>query len=256
MVRPSAPTGSQAVDRALSVLGLFDHTTEWLTIGEVATAIGVHRSTASRLVAVLERHRLLERDARSGAFTLGLGLVSLSGHVLNRFPVRASAREIVRAVRDETGETTFLGVVDGDEVIYIDQATTLHMQVELDWVGRRHALTHGVTGALLLAYQPPEVIAELLAEARSEGRPETALIDGEVMAGVRRDGHYARFDDPYKGDAAVAAPLRDRRGAVVAAFCVGGPRHRISRARFDGELVPAALRAAALISERLGFGSH
>lgn len=253
MATPFAPAGSQAVDRALSVLHLFDHQAEWLTIGEVADALGVHRSTASRLIAALERKRLLERDARTGAYTLGLGLVSLASSVLNRFPVRASAREVVRSVRDETGETVHLGIVDGDEVIYIDQATTVHVQVEIDWVGRRHRLTHGVTGALLLAHQPPAVIAELLAEARSESRPEVELIDEAVMADVRRLGYYARYDDPHATQAAVAAPVRDHRGHLVAALCVGGPRHRIGQERFADELIPVAVHAAAKISERLGF---
>jgi len=253
MATPSAPVGSQAVDRALSVLHLYGHQTEWLTIGEVAHALGVHRSTASRLIATLERHRLLERDARTGAYTLGLGLVSLASSVLNRFPVRASAREVVRVLRDETGETVHLGVVDGDEVIYIDQATTVHAQVEIDWVGRRHRLTHGVTGALLLAYQGDAIVAELLAEARSERQPEVELIDEAVIDDVRRLGYYARYHDPNTTQAAVAAPVRDHRGRLVAALCIGGPRHRIGRERFEAELVPDVVRAAAKISERLGF---
>jgi DNA-binding IclR family transcriptional regulator len=253
MVTPHKPAGSQAVHRALSVLQLFDHQTEWLTIGEVADALGVHRSTASRLIAALEGHRLLELDPRTGAYTLGLGLVSLASSVLNRFPVRASAREVVRTVRDETGETVHLGVVAGDEVIYIDQATTVHAQVEIDWVGRRHRLTHGVTGALLLAYQPSAVIDELLAEARSEGRPEIGLIDEAVMADTRRRGYYARYHDPHTTQAAVAAPVLDHRGQLVAALCVGGPRHRIGEDRFEDELVPVAVQAAAKVSERLGF---
>ena len=249
----SAPTGSQAVDRALSVLHLFDEQAEWLTIGEIAQALGVHRSTASRLIAALERHRLLERDARTGAYTLGLGLVSLSSSVLNRFPVRASAREVVRSTRDETGETVHLGIVDGDQVIYIDQATTVHVQVEIDWVGRPHPLTHGVTGALLLAYQPSEVIAELLAEARNENRPEAELLDEAAIADIRRLGYYFRYHDPHTTTGAVAAPVRDHRGDVVAGFCIGGPRHRIGQERFETELIPVAVSAAAKISERLGF---
>jgi DNA-binding IclR family transcriptional regulator len=76
------------------------------------------------------------------------------------------------------------------------------------------------------------------------------------MAEVRRAGHYARHADPLTGHAAVAAAVRDHRGGVVAGLCVGGPSHRIGRTRFERELVPATLRGAARISERLGFGTH
>src|SRR5437870_5898201 len=162
-----AVAGSQAVDRALSILGPFDERTTELTIAAAAARLGVHRSTASRLLAALERHGLLEDTG--GGYRLGLGLVSLAGLVLNRFPARAIARDVLRDLRDSTGETAYLGLLDGREVVYIDQASSPHVAVNVDWVGYRQALTAGVTGFLLLAYQPPAVIEELLRESDANG---------------------------------------------------------------------------------------
>jgi DNA-binding IclR family transcriptional regulator len=248
-----AQQGSQAVERALAIFELFDEGHERLTIAEVAAALDVHRTTASRLLSALERHRLVELDEPTGTYVLGLGLVSLAGHVLNRFPVRDSGHAIIRDLRDQTAETAYLGVLDGDQVVYIDQASSPHVRTNIDWVGRSHPLTAGVTGALLLAFQAPEVIGELLREARSDDAATAEHLSAAELQRAREQGHLARYKDPLSDQAVVAAPIRDRRGEVVAAVCLSAPRHRVDEQRFLHNLIPATLRAAAGISEGLGF---
>jgi IclR family acetate operon transcriptional repressor len=242
------PAGTQAVERAVAILELFDERTPDLSIADVVSALDVHRSTASRMMATLERHGLLEQADVPGRYRLGLGLVTLAGLVLNRFPVRALARPRLRELRDETNETAWLGMLDGHSVIYLDQASSRHITVNVDWVGRRQALTDGVTGRLLLAFQPADVIERLVDEAA----PGAVGLSDVELASVRRRGHAVRIgdaDDAYTG---VAVPIRDHRGAVIAAIALGGPRYRVSPERLEAELVPMALRAAARVSEALG----
>ncbi len=248
----AAPPGGQAVHRALAILALFDEQTPRLAIGEVASALGVHRSTASRLLEALERHRLVERTDDGRGYVLGLGLVSLAGHVLNRFPARAAGGDVVRSLRDRTGESAWLGVLAGDEVVYIDQASSPHVRLNTDWVGRRQTLTAGVTGAVLLAFQRPEVIDELLRAGRSDGEPAAQGLTTEELAAVRRQDYLARYGGAATGHAIVAAPIRDHRRDVVAAVSLSGPCHRVDERRFVDELIPATRGAAQRISERLG----
>jgi len=241
-------TGCQAVDRALSLLELFDERTEELTIAEAAAQLGVHRSTASRFLSALERHGLLEQH--EGRYRLGLGLVSLAGLVLNRFPARAIARDVLRELRDEVGETVYLGLLDDREVVWIDQASGHHVTVNADWVGYRQPLTAGASGFLLLAQQPPDVIAELVETANGDG-PE--LPSELELAAIRRRGYLVRVSDGDDGGSAgAAAAVRDHRGTTVAALSVWGPRHRVE-SRLHDEIVPALLRAAARVSEGLGY---
>ncbi|MDP9399544.1 MAG: hypothetical protein M3P39_01015, partial [Actinomycetota bacterium] len=182
-----------------------------------------------------------------------LGLVWLAGHALARFPVRDAGRELVHELRDQTGETTYLAVVHRSEVIYIDQASSPHVRVMIDWVGRRTPLTVGITGAVLLAHQPPEVVAALLDEARRQGRAgaEPGLV--AELERTRRQGYLARFDDPTSHEAVVCVPVFDHLGVVVAALCLGAVRHRVDERRFAEELIPLTLQAAARISARLGY---
>jgi DNA-binding IclR family transcriptional regulator len=246
---PHNISGTQAVDRALSILLWFDERTPELTVADVATRLGVHRSTASRLLAALERSGLVEVDTATGSYRLGLRLVSLAGLVLNRYPVRALARGVLAELRDETGETAYLGLLDDREVVYIDQASSPYVAVNVDWVGARQRLTSGATGFLLLAFQPPEVIDELVG-ATSDAGP---LVPSELeLAAIRRKGYLIRPRGEPDGDIAVAAAIRDHRGSVVAAVTVAGPRHRVEE-EMESTILPAVLRAAARVSEALGY---
>jgi IclR family transcriptional regulator, KDG regulon repressor len=243
-------SGTQAVDRALGILQWFDERTPELSVGEVAERLGVHRSTAARLLAALERQGLVEADAQSGRYRLGLRLVSLAGLVLNRFPVRGLARDVLRELRDATQETAYLGLLDGREIVYIDQASSPHVAVNVDWVGARQRLTEGATGFLLLAFQPPAVIDELVREAAGQDGPP---VPSELeLAAIRRDGFLVRRAPEPEGSASVAAPVRDHRGVTIAALTVSGPRHRMDD-KIDTVILPAVLRAAARVSERLGY---
>src|SRR5258706_12804758 len=120
-MRMDAATGAKAVDRALTILGFFDEGQSELTVADVAARLGVHRSTASRLLAALERHGLLESTA--AGYRLGLRAVSLGGLVLNRFPARAIARDGLGELGATTEETAYLRPRDGDEAVYLRQAT-------------------------------------------------------------------------------------------------------------------------------------
>ena len=244
----AAVSGCQAVERAIAILELFDERRTVLAIGDVARELGVHRSTASRLMATLERRGLLEADDGTPGYRLGLGLVPRAGYVLNRFPVRACAGQVLRELRDLTGETAWLGVLDGQRITYLDQASSPHVTVNVDWVGVRHDLTEGVTGRLLLAYQPREVIDRLVAAAS----PAAIGLAETELAAVRRAGYAVRLGDGEDGYTGVAVPIRDAMGGVVAAISLGGPRFRVSEERLRDELVPTALQAAARVSEALG----
>jgi DNA-binding IclR family transcriptional regulator len=250
---PDASRGSQAVDRALSVLWLFDEQTETLSIGDIASAVGVHRSTAWRLLGALQRAGLVEQEPMSGRFRLGIALVSLAGHVLDRFPARASGRKVLSDLRDQLEETAYLGVLDGTSVVYIDQASSPHVRHHVDWVGRRQSLSEGVTGTLLLAFQPPEVIDELMHGPLTRRRAHDQDLEERVLAAVRERGYLARLPDPLSGLTVVSTPVRNHRSEVVAAITTTAPQHRADRERLDNELVPTTLQAAALVSEALGY---
>ena len=251
---PSSPRrGSQAVDRALSILWLFNEQKETLSIGEISDMLQVHRSTAWRLLGALQRAGLVEQDPTTGRFRLGIAVVSLAGHVLDRFPARAAGRKVLSDLRDELEETVYLGVLDETSVVYIDQASSPHVRHNVDWVGRRQTLDEGVTGALLLAYQSPEIIHEVMHPPAGRQEPQDRLLNERALAEVRDRGYLSRLNDPRSGLIVVSAPVHDHRGDVVAAITATAPQHRADRRRLDEQLAPATVQAATLVSEALGY---
>jgi len=243
------PSGTQAVDRALQILQWFDDRTPELGVADVAARLGVHRSTAARLLAALERNGFLEAQP-DGRYRLGLRLVSLAGLVLNRYPVRALGHDVLRELRDETEETAYLGLLDGREIVYIDQVSSPHVAVNVDWVGERQSLVSGATGFLLLAFQPPEVIRDIVEKANGQTAPR--LPSELELAAIRRDGYVVRATPGTDGTVCVAAAVRDHRGATIAAITVAGPPHR-ALDRLESAILPAVVTAAARVSERLGY---
>src|SRR5579864_302307 len=115
-------TGIRSVDRAVAILDLLAEQ-GWKAGAEVARALGVHRSTALRLLATLERHGLVERDPRTSKYRLGRRLAQLGSAVRGEFDLRAAARPVCESLARSLGETVTLDVLDGDETVPIEQAS-------------------------------------------------------------------------------------------------------------------------------------
>lgn len=252
--RERRPAGRQAVDRALTVLSLFDERRRSLTVSDVAARLAVHRSTASRLLAGLQTYGLVDYDDRERCYRPGLGLVSLAGLALNRFPGRALARRALFALRDRTGESTHLSVLDHTDVVYLEQASTVHAQVDIDWVGLRQPAVASTSGRLLLAFAdrdaPPRGPASPADIVAWPDRPSA-----DELATTRERGYLARTSlrgvegEPMAG---VAAAIRHPHNGDVYALAVGGPVRRVSPDRLIRELVPQVRHAAAQVCEQFG----
>src|SRR5437667_8805953 len=113
--------GVRSVERAISILDLLAQG-GWRTGADVARELHVHRSTALRLLGTLERHALVERDPRTAKYRLGRRLPQLASVVTGELDLRSVARPVCERLAESTGETVTLDVLDGDEIVPIEQA--------------------------------------------------------------------------------------------------------------------------------------
>lgn len=244
----------QSVRRAAALLKAFDGGPAELGVGELSRKAQLHKSTASRLLATLEREGLLERVPGTEKYRLGFLLVRLAGQATHFGDVRAAARPALVELAEASRETVHLAVLDGDEVINIEQIVGTHIVREANWVGRRTPLHCVANGKALLAFQPAELIERVLAgllpryTERTIADPERLRAE---LAGVRRLGYATALGEIEEGLNAVAAPVRDASGQVVAAVSVSGPAYRV-KAKDVVDLGALAVGAAAKISARLG----
>jgi len=219
--------GVQTVDRALQLLQAFESSEQELGVTELAAALGVHKSTASRLAATLAARGFLERPPGSDSFRLGpelgrLGLLALAGRDLTELAGPTLAR-----LAADTGETANLAVLEGDEAVNVAQADGRHIVGVGSWTGRRTALHCTANGKVLLAFGPIPTLPRRL-EAFT---PQTITTPGRLereLADVRRLGYATNVGELEEGLHAVAAPVLDAGGICRAAISVSGPSYRMA----------------------------
>jgi DNA-binding IclR family transcriptional regulator len=247
----------QSVDRAVAILEILARDGE-AGVTEVARELGVHKSTASRLLAALDRRELVAQDVARGRFRLGVGLVRLAGAASRGLDLVQESRPVSRALAHEVGETVNLAVLSGRDALYLDQVAGPAALSPHNWAGQRIPLHATSDGKVLLAYLPEAELAECLTPplARFTSRTITAAADfARLLAEVRREGYATAVDELEAGLTAVAAPVRNAEGTVVASVSASGPSFRIPSDRIPA-LAGAVRRAAAEVSRRLGWTEH
>ena len=249
--------GLQSVSRALRSLELIADAGE-LGVSELGRRLGVHKATASRLAATLADRGLIERDPDTDRYRLGFGLIRLAGAAMSGLDLVRTARPMLEDLADMTRETVNLGVLSGDDVIYIDQATGARSIVSVSWVGRRTPLHCTAAGKVLLAYASVSERDRLLARPLTPETPRT-IVDADALrtqlAQVRTRGFAQTQEELEDGLNAVAAPVRQADGQVAAALSVSGPAFRI-RAIDLPRVGRITADAATAVSRRLGFAGR
>jgi DNA-binding IclR family transcriptional regulator len=244
----------QSVERAISVLEVLAARGE-AGVTEVATEIAVHKSTAFRLLGALEGRGLVEQTGHRGKYRLGFGLIPLAGAVTDRLDVVQQCRAECTRLADELGETVNVAVLRDHFAVNVDQARGPSAVATHNWIGQLTPLHCTSSGKVLLAHLDPARRAELLARAGTPAltpRTETVVqrLD-EQLARVREAGYAMAAEEYEVGLNAVAAPVFDRSGQVVAAVSVSGPSYRLDDQRIRHVVAPL-LAATADISRRMG----
>ncbi|MUL75374.1 IclR family transcriptional regulator [Mycolicibacterium sp. CBMA 226] len=222
-------SGIGVLDKAVGVL----HSVAESPCGlaELCARTGLPRATAHRLAAGLEVHRLLARD-NEGRWRLGPALTELAGQVND--PLLSAAGAILPRLREITGESVQLYRREGLArvcVMALEPPSGLRDTVP---VGSRLPMTAGSGAKVLLAYSDPATQQAVL---------PTAKFTDRVLAEVRRRGWAQSAAEREPGVASVSAPVRDNRGAVIAAVSVSGPIDRMGRrpgVRWASDLLAAA----------------
>ncbi len=243
----------QSVDRALTVLGLLAQHGE-LGVTELATDLGVHKSTAFRLVATLEAHDLVEQVSDRGKFRLGVGVLRLAGATAVRLDLVQESRPVANKLAAAVGETVNVAVLSGFEALYLDQVSGPSALALHNWAGQRIPLHATSNGKILLAHAPARLLAELPRPLR-RFTPRT-IVEDTVLAkdldDVRRRGWAIAVDELEDGLTAIAAPITGADGTVVASLSASGPTFRVTRERTP-DVVALVVRAAREVSHRLGW---
>jgi DNA-binding IclR family transcriptional regulator len=197
---------------------------------------------------------MLERDPTTERYRLGFGLIRLAGAAMAGLDLVSTARPVLEELGEKTRETVTLGVVSGEEVVSIDQVTGTRSIVSVSWVGKRTALHSTSTGKVFLAFMS-EADRERRLAARLEPSTKRTIVDPDQLraqlAEVRRRGYAQTLEELEEGLNAVAAPIRQASGEIVAALSVSGPAFRMRPVDLP-RIGRLTMVAAGTVSRRLG----
>lgn len=247
----------KSVKRAVDLLRSFSLDEPELSVTTLSRRLDVHKSTVSRLLSTLEAARLVDRNPQTGHYRLGMGLLELAGLVILHADLRQLAQPMLRRLADQTQETVDLAIRDNGEVINVEQVTPPNRRVlNIGWIGRRTPLHASATGKVLLAYLPKADLESVLRSPLTRFTENTITDVSTLRAEldlVRQRGYAVGFEELEIGLNAVAAPVVDHNGHIVAAVSVAGPSSRLSRARIEQTAAAQVMACSKDVSRALGF---
>jgi len=177
----------QSLDRALEILKLLGSEPE-MRVTDLARQLEVHKSTVFRLLSTLQEHGLVEQNPSTEKYRLGYGLVRLAGSVVSELDLARVARPVLEELALRSGETVNLAILQGSQVVNIDQIAAPNLVVNVNWVGKQTPLHATSNGKVLLAFLPEDERQRLLA-----GKPEDRV---DPLVGETPDQELGRLHVP------------------------------------------------------------
>lgn len=226
---PGETSAVQAADRVLQILEILADNGP-TGVSAIARELGVHRSTAFRLLATLEGRRFVVQETHRGTYSLGAGALRIAGAVALRIDLAREAQEICDEVTARLGETSNVAILVENAAVNIAQTTgTSSVAVRDQYVGQRTPLHATSSGKALLAYAGESAIA---AASRSLERfSDTTIVDPAALsaelARVRDRGWGSALAEWQDHTNAVAVPVFATDGSVVAALSITAPAFRM-----------------------------
>ena len=253
------PRYSQSLERGLAILGCFTPSRPVLGIADIADELGMSRSTTHRYVITLVALGYLEQGA-SRKYRLGLRVTDLGMSALNSTGLREHARHYLEELRQRTGYTTALAVLDGPEIVYVERARSFRRREDAGadlHAGSRLPAYCTAMGKLLLAHLPDEELRGELAQIKLAKRGPNTIGSKralrEELEQAREAGLAVADEEHAPGVLAIAAPVRGQSGDVVAAAGLSAPASLISVSQLVDALGPHVVSTADRISARLGY---
>ena len=237
-----ALTGTQAVDRATSLLIAILNSEEPPLLSELARQLALPKSTTSRILGALERQGLIRRD-RNSAYLGGEVLLRYASTQNQDAALISRMRPVLESLATKTSESVNLAVPGADDLKLIDQVDAKHLLGATNWIGRSVPYHASALGKVLLAFSAAPIPAGTLQTKTARTITSRATLNSELEK-VRKAG-YAIIDNELEdGLVAVAAPVFGHDGNVVAAISISGPDARISREQLIkfGELIIKELK--------------
>lgn len=243
--------------RGLRILEILGAAQAPMSLSDIARAMELSRSSAFRLVYTLRQMEFIKEAEQANTFTLGARVLNLGFSYLNQQTITEIAQPILASLRDETGVSTHLSVLEGHDVLYLMSHQARSQYTSNMRTGTRTQASASAIGWCLLGALG-DCALEDFAAAQTYVRftDHTPMDAAALMVRVvdaRAQGFVVSrgFRDP--SGSSIAVPVRDNTGQIVACVNLSGPDSGFDFARLDSFYLPSIQRAALHISQGLGY---
>jgi len=247
--------GGRSVRRAVAIFELLLKEAEPLPVAEIVARLGYPKSTVYDLVRSLVETGYLERVDRGHDLFLGRKLFELGMAYKARTDLLRDGASIVEELRDVTGETVQLSVLENDNMLVLLKEETRKPLRIISRVGSRVPPNWAAAGRLLISDLGDLDLRELLRRTSMQSPSGQAVTDTETLVGqvrkFRKQGYAIEVNEANLHAGCVAAPVIDASGRCIAAISVVAPEQRLGRANRQ-RLIAEVRKAAARLSRRLG----
>lgn len=246
-----------SVATAIALLKAFSEDEVEIGVSSLAKRLGVAKSTVHRLAVTLVSEGMLEQNPENEKYRLGIALFGLGALVRRRMDVSAEARPYLFQLRESTGETVHLALLDRSEIMYVYNLESPHAIRMRSDIGVRKPTYCTAEGLAILAFQPDSLAEEIIARGLKPRTPKTNTNPKKLwkmLEQIRKQGYAIEDEQSEAGMRSIAAPIRNSAGDVVAAVGVAGPLQRLSDSVL-AEFAPRVVEAADTVSVRIGYRS-
>jgi len=250
----------QSVTNALDLLEEFRGDETELGVTELSKRLSLHKNNVFRLLATLESRGYMEQNKITGNYRLGLRVLELGQVFIKHMGLLKMARPVLEDIVGKCNETSYLGVIRENRVVYVDVVEATRPVRVVSRVGVGLPVYCSAVGKVQIAFESDDEVERALS-----GTPLKAFTPHTITERATLNEHlkrvhetgYAMDDEEYdEGIRCVAVPIRDYTRRVIAGISISGPAYRFTDERMEKELIPLALESGRSLSRRLGYDAQ
>ena len=252
---PRYPT--QTLAKGLAVLEALSARSD-ASLTDLSADLGISAPTLFRILATLVACGYVEKLATSGRYRATLRSWALGAQVLQRLNLLDIARPHLEALCAETREAPHLAVREGSDVVIIDRLEAAHPVRVETYLGQKAPAFCSAIGKAILAHESAAIQAMALAPPLPRFTPETVNEPARLrreLARIGECGYAVNQEEWRRGVCAVAVPILDPGGPVLAALSLTMPTERFQKVALERRFLPALRRSAAAITRALNGGA-
>lgn len=244
--------GTGSLEKAIDILDLISEHADGMSQNDLAERLALPRTTVYRILATLVARGLIRRDPGRRMYCLGFRCVEMARQVYSMPALVSAASAELRALRDLTGETSYIGALEGLDVVSLERYDSPHSQRSNASLGHRKPVYATSQGKAILSALPAEQREAIVRDLTLKALTPLTITDRRRLQAelriIQSRGYAIDDEENVMGTRCVGAPVLDPQGVVRGAISVAGPAYRLTIARIEllgPELVEAARHIGA-----------